>query len=398
MMKRVAILGATGSIGKNTLDILRNEKSRLKPVLFTAYKNSEDLINLKKEFPGAVTALASCSAKPADDSAKGIDFTGKEGLLAAINAVEADITVNGITGAAGLEPSLAVINSGSDLALANKETIVMAASIVKALAKKKNVRIIPVDSEHSALFNLLEGHGYDNTAEIILTASGGPFRNFLPEQMRYIRPEEALAHPTWNMGPKISVDSATMANKGLEVMEAAGLFGFPPEKIKVVIHPQSIIHSMLRLKNGAVYAQMSQPDMRLPIHDALFWPETKTSSYGILDFDSLVINFEKCDFERFPMLALAYQALKAGALLPAVYNAANEIAVEAFLKGETGFLEIPRIVEYVLSQSSPDVSTEPSTRQASGTDEETPFEIDAVLAMDRKGRELAAKYIESRSY
>jgi len=365
MIKKVAVLGATGSIGKSALDILRNEKELLKPVLFSAYKNSEELANLKKEFPGVHTVLVS---------------NPKEDLISAITAAGADITINGITGAAGLEPSLAVINAGSDLALANKETIVMAADIVMNLAKKKKVNIIPVDSEHSALFKLFHAFGPDNTDEIILTASGGPFRNFSSEQMSDIKPDEALAHPTWNMGPKISVDSASLANKGLEVIEAAGLFGFSPDKIKVVIHPQSIIHSMLRLKNGAVYAQMSQPDMRLPIHDALFWPETKSSSYGNLNFDSLVLNFEKCDFQRFPMLALAYQALRAGPLFPAVYNAANEVAVEAFLKGKIGFLEIPRIVEYVLSQSL----------------EENSNGIEAVLAMDKIGRELAVSFIKNR--
>jgi len=386
MIKRVAVLGATGSIGKSTLDILRNEKDRFKPVLFSAYKNSQELLCLKKEFPGAMTALVSRSIESADGGSidkkiDGIDFFGKEGLLTAIASAGADITLNGITGAAGLEPSLAAISAGSNLALANKETIVLAADIVQDLAKKNNVNIIPVDSEHSALFKLLEGHGIDNTSELILTASGGPFRNYSHEQMRHISPKEALAHPTWDMGPKITIDSATMANKGLEVIEAAGLFRFPPEKIKVVIHPQSIVHSMLRLKNGAVYAQMSQPDMRLPIHDALFWPETKSSSYGNLNFDPLVINFEKCDFERFPMLALAYQALKAGPLIPALYNAANEVAVDAFLKGKIGFLEIPRIVEYVLNQSSG----------------EKLYGIEAVLAMDNEGRNLATEFIENRS-
>ena len=380
MKKRVALLGATGSIGKSTLDILRNEKSLFEPVLFSAYRNSEELRKLKKEFPGALTALASDHAGDGND---GIDFFGKEGLLNAIAAAGANITLNGIAGAAGFEPSLAVINAGSNLALANKETIVIAGHIIQAQAKKKNLDIIPVDSEHSALFKLLEGHGKNNADEIILTASGGPFRNFSLEQLQKIKPKEALVHPTWNMGPKITVDSATMANKGLEVIEMAGFFGFPPDKIRVVIHPQSIVHSMLRLKNGAVYAQMSKPDMRLPIFDALCWPETKTSSYGNLDYDSLVLNFEKCDFERFPMLALAYEALKAAPLAPILYNAANEIAVAAFLKDKIAFLEIPRIVGYVLNQSKP------YGKELN--------DIEAVLAVDSAGRKLAEEYIANRS-
>jgi len=380
-MKKVAVLGATGSIGKSTLDILRNERESFRPVLFTSHKNTEELLNLKKEFPDAITALS--SEREIDRRSNGlIDFFGGQGLLDAIAASKADITVNGIAGAAGLRPSVAVINSGSDLALANKETIVMAGGIVRALAKEKGVNIIPVDSEHSAVFKLIEGFGSDNVAEIILTASGGPFRNHSLEQLKDIKPEDALAHPTWKMGPKITVDSATMANKGLEVIEAAGLFDLPDEKIKVTIHPQSIVHSMARLKNGAVYAQMSHPDMRLPIHDALFWPETKTSSHGNLDLDSLVLNFEKCDFKRFPMLALAYEALNKGPQFPAVYNAANEVAVEAFLANEIAFLEIPGIVGYALS------------RNIGGGDFTG---IEAVLAVDRQARKLTAEYIANRS-
>ena len=381
MKKKVAVLGATGSIGKSTLDILRSEKDCLEPVLFSSHTNCDELQKLKKEFPAALTALS--SAKESDRAFNGAaDFFGHAGLLEAIHAAGADITVNGIAGAAGLEPSLAVINSGSDLALANKETIVMAAHIVKDLATRKGVNIIPVDSEHSAVFKLFESHGAGNINEIILTASGGPFRNHTQEQLRDVKPEDALAHPTWSMGPKITVDSASMANKGLEVIEAAGLFGFSAEKIKVTIHPQSIVHSLVRLNNGAVYAQMSKPDMRLPIHDALFWPETKKSSHGNLDLDSLVLNFEKCDFDRFPMLALAYEALGSGPKFPAVYNAANEVAVEAFLDGKIAFLEIPRIVRYALSNYA-------------GEDDFN--DIEAVLAVDSESRKLAAAYIENRS-
>ena len=381
MKKKVAVLGATGSIGKSTLDILRNEKERLEPVLFSSHNKAAELLELKKEFPGALTALANDRSAPA--GSPGIDFAGKEGLLKAIAASGADITVNGIAGAAGLEPSAAVIKAGSDLALANKETVVMAGNIIFAMAKEHNVNIIPVDSEHSAIFKLLEAHGKNNTAEIILTASGGPFRNYSMEKLKDVTPDEALAHPTWNMGPKITVDSATLANKGLEVIEAAGLFGFPPDKIRVTVHPQSIVHSMIRLKDGAVYAQLSKPDMRLPIHEALFWPETEYSPFGALDFDSLNLSFEKCDLERFPMLALAYEALRGAPLLPVAYNAANEMAVEAFFKKKIGFLEIPRITGYVLKESI-----------AGG---EKPPTMETVLSRDREARELAVEFIHGRS-
>ena len=377
MKKRVSVLGATGSIGKSTLDVLRNGKDRFQPVLFASHHNSEVLLELKKEFPGSITALSSDTAGGKRPS--GIDFTGAQGLLNAIDAANADITVNGISGAAGLLPSLAVLNAGSDLALANKETVVMAGPLAFALAAEKKARIIPVDSEHSAVFKLIQAHGKDNVSEIILTASGGPFRKYSAEKLSRVTPQDALAHPTWSMGPKITVDSATMANKGLEVIEAAGLFGFAPQRIKTVIHPQSIVHSMVRLKDGAVYAQMSNPDMRLPIHDALTWPQTESSPFGVLDFDALTLTFEKCDFERFPMLALAYRALEGGPLLPAVYNAANEAAVEAFFKNRIGFLEIPRIVEYVISECCPD----------------GPLTIENVRERDREARELSEERIKT---
>ena len=381
MKKRVAVLGATGSIGRQTLDVLRNLKDQFEPVLFAANRKSGELLELKNEFPGALIALALGEAADCKSGSGRIDFFGKQGLLNAIAAARPDITVNGITGAAGLEPSIAAIEAGSDLALANKESVVMAGHLIFALARKKNVRIIPVDSEHTAILKLLEAHGRENASEIILTASGGPFRNYSMEKLGAVTPEEALAHPTWNMGPKITVDSATLANKGLEVIEAAGYFAFPPEKIKVTIHPQSVVHSMIRLKDGAVYAQMSKPDMRHVIHEALTWPRTEFSPFGVLDFDSLHLSFEKPDFERFPMLALAYEALGGGPLLPTVYNAANETAVQAFFDGKIGFLEIPRIVGYVIKQRA----------VCNASADNAAASIEAVLEADRKARELAAR-------
>jgi 1-deoxy-D-xylulose-5-phosphate reductoisomerase len=381
MMKRkVAVLGATGSLGKSAVDVLRRGRDSFDPVLFTAHRNGEALFRLKKEFPGAALALSGTEAP-----VSGIAFTGRRGLLEAVGSSGADIAVNGIAGAGGLEPSLACIEAGIDLALANKETVVMAGPLVFRAAAEKGVHIIPVDSEHSAIFKLIEAHGRENVAGIVLTASGGPFRNFPSEKLAGITPEEALVHPTWSMGAKITVDSATLGNKGLEVIEAVRLFGFPPETVQVVVHPQSIVHSMVKLKDGAVYAQMSRPDMRLPIHEALYWPETAPSPFGVLDFGGLALSFENPDTRRFPMLALAYEACRRGPLCPAAYNAANEEAVAAFLGGKAGFLEIPRIVEYVINRDfQGSFDTGPGERE---------FTIGEVLEADKKARELAREFI-----
>ena len=373
MKKKVALLGATGSIGKSSLDVLR--KGEFEPVLFSARTNYQTLAALKKEFPQALLALTDAAGSPP------VDYSGPGGLLEAIKNCGADIIINGISGAAGLEPSLAAIDTGCRLALANKETIVMAGSLVLSRAKETNAQIIPVDSEHSAVFLLLQAHGKENIEEIILTASGGPFRNFTMTQLEKVLPAEALAHPTWNMGPKITIDSATLANKGLEVIEAAGLFGLPLQKIKVLIHPQSIVHSMVRLKNGTLYAQLSNPDMRNPIHNALYWPEIPSSSFGALDFNGLSLDFSEPDFERFPMLSLAYNACEKGPLFPAVYNAANEIAAGSFLEGKIPFLEIPRITGYVLDNIVVPEKKNP--------------DLDDIAGIDQKARDLARQTIGS---
>ncbi|MDR3115375.1 MAG: 1-deoxy-D-xylulose-5-phosphate reductoisomerase, partial [Treponema sp.] len=244
------------------------------------------------------------------------------------------------------------------------------------------------DSEHHAVSSLLEAHGRENAAEIILTASGGPFRKRKREDFARITVEEALAHPTWNMGPKITLDSATLANKGLEVIEAAGLFNMPPEKITVVIHPQSIVHSMARLKDGAVYAQLSRPDMRLPIHNALYYPDCTPCSWGHLDFSGgLTLDFEPPDFEAFPMLSLAYEAAKRGRLYPAAYNAANEAAAAAFLTKKIGFLDIFRVVGYVLERDW----------NAAGN-LESPEALQIILEADEKARKTANMFISERIY
>jgi len=341
MKKRVAVLGATGSIGKSSLDIISRDRENFEAVLLTARSSRDKLEELSKQFPSAVRVLAD-------------ETDGKEKLLSAITKIKPDITINGISGAAGLEPSLAAINSGSHLALANKETIVMAGDLVIRAAKKKNVNIIPVDSEHSAVFHLLrffagqDGEKKENVSEIILTASGGPFRNFNVKDMEKVTVKDTLSHPTWSMGPKITIDSASMANKGLEIIEACVFFNMPSEKIKVVIHPQSIVHSMIRLRNGVIYAQLSKPDMRHPIHDALYWPVTTKSTLEPICFDSLTLEFSKPDTEKFPMLTYAWEAARLGGLYPCAYNAANETAVKAFLEQKIKFLDIPKITEHIM--------------------------------------------------
>jgi 1-deoxy-D-xylulose-5-phosphate reductoisomerase len=357
--KRVAVLGATGSIGKSALDVLTRARADFDIVLLSAHSKKDELQRIGGEWPGALLALSG------------------DGLSAAIAAAGADITINGISGAAGLQPSMAAIEAGSSLALANKETLVMAGPLVLRRAAEKNTAIIPVDSEHSAIFHLIAAHGKDKADEILLTASGGPFRHLSRNEMTWVKPIDALAHPTWNMGRKISIDSASMANKGLELIEAVRLFDMPAEKIKVLIHPQSIVHSMIRLKDGVVYAGLSRPDMRLPIQQALYWPAAAGADFGSLDFDSLCLEFKKPDMEQFPMLALAYRAIGLDGFYPCVYNGANEIAVEAFLSERIGFLDIPRIVEYVLN----------------GDWKGQPMDIASILEADRKAREMACAYI-----
>jgi 1-deoxy-D-xylulose-5-phosphate reductoisomerase len=379
MRKRVAVLGATGSIGKSALDVLRNGRDDFEVVLLASHTNRQALLELSGEFPRAALALAGPDRDAANSDAA-VRYSGHAGLLRAIAECGADLAVNGIAGAAGLEPSLAVLETGADLALANKETMVMASPLALKKAREKNARIFPVDSEHAAIHALLRSQGRKNLEELLLTASGGPFRSWSLEAMAAVTPSQALAHPTWSMGPKITVDSSTMANKGLEVIEAAALFSLGVEKVRVVIHPQSVVHSMIRLRDGAVYAQLSKPDMRLPIHQALYGDDCVPCPFGRLDFDDLTLSFEKPDFNRFPMLALAYQAGTRGGLCPAAYNGANEAAVAAFLAASVPFLAISDIVAYVLDRD-----------WDSGE-----FDLEAVREADRSARRLAEGYIAQK--
>jgi len=340
MKKKIAVLGATGSIGKSSLDIISRNSGSFDLILLSAHCRRRELDALETQWPSAVRVLTG-------------ENSGREKLLLAIKNSNADLVINGISGGAGLEPSLAAVEAGANLALANKETVVMAGKLIFSLAEEKKVKIIPVDSEHSAIFNLLNAHNNAEISEIILTASGGPFRKLSLKEMESVTVKDALSHPTWNMGKKITVDSATMANKGLEIIEACNFFNVHPGKIKVAVHPQSVVHSMIRLCNGVVYAQLSKPDMRHPIHDALYWPQTTPLNLEPLNFDSLTLEFEKPDLQKFPMLRLAREAAERGGLYPCAYNGANEEAVKAFLDEKIGFLDIAAVTAGVLEKDWP---------------------------------------------
>lgn len=341
-MKKVLVLGCTGSIGSSTIDIIRNEKEFVACGL-TAHSNEEKLNSLAKEF-SCPTLLTS--------KIKNEDL--KEELLKFIEKTKPEIVVNGIAGSAGLIPSIAVLESGIDLALANKESVVMAGPIIFDLAKKNGCKILPVDSEHSAIFTLLNQCGKENVDRLIITASGGPFRTWDSEKIKNATLKDALKHPTWNMGTKITVDSATLGNKGLEVIEACRLFGFKTEQIQVVVHPQSIVHSLVRTKDGIVYGQFSEPDMKHPIISALTYPEVKKDfmkPFDLTDFsDSNIrtLTFEKPRIDVFNLLNIAFESAKIDGCAPIAFNAANEIAAWAFIDEKISFPKISEIVSEVL--------------------------------------------------
>jgi len=374
MKKRVCILGATGSIGMNAIDVVESHSDCFEVVGLSAHKGLDGLLSISRRFPGAALALSG-SARDVD----GVAFAGGDAASRLAAESGADIVVNGIAGAAGLLPSIAAIRSGADLALANKETVVMAWPLVVAEARKTGARVLPVDSEHSAVYHLIHAHGRAQLDEIVLTASGGPFRGWKAEKLAEVTVADALAHPTWNMGGKITIDSASLANKGLEVIEAVRLFDAAPDQVKVVVHPQSKIHSLIRLLDGSLYAQISQPDMRVPIHNALFWPECRPTPFGRLDLAGSTLSFEEPDGEAFPMLPLAYSAAAGGGLYPAAYNAADEIAVDAFINRGLAFVDIPTVVRMTLD------------RDWSGGDES----IDSVLHGDALARRRAIEAVES---
>lgn len=348
-MKKIAILGSTGSIGTQTLEIVRNNAD-LSVVALAAGRNVELMEKQIREFAPKLAVMWSKEA--AEDLRARIKDTdvkaacGMEGLIEAATLPEAEVLVTAIVGMIGIRPTIAAINAGKTIALANKETLVCAGHIIMPLIKEKKVPLLPVDSEHSAIFQSLQGQPKERLAKILLTASGGPFRGKKREELVNIRPEDALKHPNWSMGRKITIDSSTLVNKGLEVMEAHWLFDTPYDKIQVVVQPQSVIHSMVEYEDGGIMAQLGTADMKLPIQYALFYPDRRFLPGKRLDFYELSgITFEKPDTDTFRGLLLGYRAGETGGSMPTVYNAANEMAVSLFLDGKIGYLKITELIE-----------------------------------------------------
>lgn len=354
-MKKIAIIGSTGSIGTQTLNVVDQNPEELSVVALAAGSNIDLLEKQARKYqPRLVALFAEEKARDLKERLADTKITvvsGMDGLLAVATAAEASVVVTAIVGMLGIRPTIAAIEAGKDIALANKETLVTAGHLIMPLAKKHGVSILPVDSEHSAIFQSLHGERQNKIEKILLTASGGPFRGKIHEELTDVTVEDALHHPNWSMGKKITIDSATMVNKGLEVMEAKWLFDVAPSRIEVVVHPQSILHSAVEFSDGAVIGQMGTPDMRLPILYALFYPERRTLYADKLDLFSVgTLTFERPDLETFFGLTLAYDALDAGGNVPTVFNAANERAVAKFLDGKIRFLEIPEIIASAMQE------------------------------------------------
>ena len=380
-MKKLIILGCTGSIGQTALKALENDKAQINIVALSAYTNFNKLLEIAKKFSVKIVATPLANL---DNIQKAKDFGIKvfNSIEEMIKCTEADLVLNGIAGTAGLNSSIVSLSTGKDLALANKESIVMAGKLLKELAKKNNKRIFPVDSEHSCLEELIEAHGRNNVDKIFITASGGPFRNYSLNQLKKITPSQASNHPTWKMGKKISIDSSTLANKALEIIEASILFDFPSSKIEPIINPTSQVHSLIGLKNGQTYAQISQPDMTFPIMNAIYKAfkysyeiEPPTSIFSFLK-NGLSLEFYPMDQKKFPMIRLGFECLNSSKGAPIVFNAANEIAVNKFCLKKINFLQIPILVEKTLSRIGPQNST--ST-------------FEEIFEIDRKAREIGEK-------
>lgn len=374
-MKYISVLGSTGSIGRQTLDIVREHKDKLKVTALAAGSNIELLEVQIREFkPDLVCVYDEDKARQlklriGDLSVRIV--AGMDGLIACGTEPVADTVVTAVVGMIGIRPTIEAIKAGKNIALANKETLVTAGHIIMPLVKEKGILLLPVDSEHSAIFQSLNGEDKRRVSKIILTASGGPFRGRKLPDLYKVRPEDALAHPNWAMGNKITIDSATMVNKGLEVMEAAWLFDISIDQIQVLVHPQSIIHSMVEYIDGSIIAQMGMPDMKLPIQYALLFPDRERLESGKkLDFIKTgQLSFEEPDMETFYGLKLGIEAGRIGGSMPTVYNAANEWAVAAFLKGKIGFMDIADIIEASMRQHKPIAN--PTLEQILNTEQET---------------------------
>ncbi|MED9903798.1 MAG: 1-deoxy-D-xylulose-5-phosphate reductoisomerase [Lachnospiraceae bacterium] len=372
-MKKIAILGSTGSIGTQTLDIVRTNAD-LQVLALAAGSNVERMEEQVREFkPMLAVMWSEKAAKDLRERIKDLDVKvlwGMDGLTEAAVLPEVEVLVTAIVGMIGIRPTIAAIEAGKTIALANKETLVCAGHLIMPLAKEKGVSILPVDSEHSAIFQSMNGEPKNRIEKLLLTASGGPFRGKTREELVTVRPEDALKHPNWSMGRKITIDSSTLVNKGLEVIEAKWLFDVALSQIQVVVHPQSVIHSMVEYADGGIMAQLGTPDMRLPIQYALFYPDRRPMAGKRLDFYELSqITFEKPDTENFKGLALAYRAAEAGGSMPTVFNAANEKAVNLFLEGKISYLQIAEIIEACMEQSR--VIANPDVNQILETEAET---------------------------
>lgn len=379
-MKNISILGATGSIGTQTLDVIRNSEDEIKLIGITANSSVEKMKDIIKEFkPKYVGMMDESSANDIKEFCKkeypNIEvLRGMDGLVKIATLDEIDTVVTSVVGMIGLKPTIAAIEAKKDIALANKETLVVAGELVMKKAKENNVKILPVDSEHSAIFQSLSGYNNKDINKIILTASGGPFRGKTTEDLKEVTVKEALKHPKWNMGQKISIDSATLMNKGLEVIEAHFLFDTDYDNIEVVVHPQSIIHSMVEYKDASVIAQLGTPDMRLPIQYALNYPERKGMIANPLNFYELgALTFEKPDLETFKCLRFAYEAGKIGGLAPTILNGANEEAVALLLDEKIKFLQIAEIIEDCMNVFKDNYYDE--------------ITLDSVIELDKKVRE-----------
>jgi 1-deoxy-D-xylulose-5-phosphate reductoisomerase len=374
MPQKIALLGSTGSIGTQALDVISRYPDEFKVRVLTGGNNIELLTRqARKYLPDSVVISNKEHFRQLKDNlldTKIKVFAGEDELEKVIASSDADVVLAAIVGYSGLKPTIAAINAGKKIALANKETLVVAGEIITALAARSGSFIIPVDSEHSAIFQCLSGEDKMSVEKITLTASGGPFLKLSAEMLHQVKPADALRHPNWNMGDKVTIDSASLMNKGLEVIEAKWLFGLHPQQIKVIIHPQSIIHSFVHFRDGSVKAQLGVPDMRIPILYALSYPTRFVSDLPRLEFkEHCSLTFEEPDHKRFRNLLLAFEALKKGGNMPCILNGANEMAVSAFLKGRAGFMQMPDIVEHTLENSefvsSPDLQTlETSDRQA----------------------------------
>nr|BCX00643.1 MAG: 1-deoxy-D-xylulose 5-phosphate reductoisomerase [Bacteroidota bacterium] len=365
-MRELVVLGSTGSIGTQTLEVVSHFPEKFRVRALVARRQVARLAEQARRFlPDSVVLLDPSGRQALEEALRGTPtgvYVGMEAAEAVASDPEADLVVSALVGFAGLRPTLAALRAGKRVALANKESLVVAGHLMRALEQSSGAQIVPVDSEHSAIFQCLQGEPRERIEKLILTASGGPFRTHSRAELERVTPDQALRHPNWSMGAKITIDSATLMNKGLEVIEAHWLFGIEPERIEVLVHPQSIVHSMIQFVDGSIKAQLSLPDMRLPIQYALTYPDRLQAPYPRLDWSRVrQLDFEPPDVERFPALRLAYRALDRGGSAPAVLNAANEVAVSLFLEGRIPFTRIPVLVEAAMEslpwEPEPDLET-----------------------------------------